>query len=45
VARRWARNNLDKIALSNTHYKFTRHLDWAGGDVNEILVPRWMSRS
>ncbi len=31
-------NNLDKIALSNTHYKFTRHLDWAGGDVTEILV-------
>lgn len=31
-------NNLDKIALSNTHYKFTRHPDWAGGDVTEILV-------
>jgi hypothetical protein len=31
-------NNLDKIAISNTHYKFTRHLDWAGGDVTEILV-------
>jgi hypothetical protein len=31
-------NNLDKIALSNTHFTFTRHLDWAGGNVTEILV-------
>jgi hypothetical protein len=31
-------NNLDKIALSNTHYTFTRHLDWAGGNVADILV-------
>ena len=23
-------NNLDKIALSNTHFKYVRHLDWAG---------------
>ena len=23
-------NNLDKIALSNTHFKYIRHLDWAG---------------
>jgi len=23
-------NNLDKIALSNTHFKYVRHMDWAG---------------
>src|SRR5262249_3612276 len=23
-------NNLDKIALSNTHFTYIRHLDWAG---------------
>jgi hypothetical protein len=23
-------NNLDKIALSNAHFKYIRHLDWAG---------------
>jgi hypothetical protein len=31
-------NNLDKIALSNTQYTYTRHLDWAGGVVTQILV-------
>jgi hypothetical protein len=31
-------NNLDKIAISNTNYKYTRHLDWAGGVVTLPLV-------
>jgi hypothetical protein len=26
-------NQLDKIAFSNTAYTYTRHLEWAGGDV------------
>jgi hypothetical protein len=26
-------NQLDKIALSNTRYQYTRHTEWAGGDV------------
>jgi hypothetical protein len=31
-------NNLDKIALSNTTYTYTRHTDWAGGPVTTTPV-------
>ena len=31
-------NNLDKIALSNTHYKYTRHAEWDGGVVSTRAV-------
>ncbi|MBA2763126.1 MAG: hypothetical protein H0U42_00355 [Thermoleophilaceae bacterium] len=31
-------NQLDRIALSNTEYKYTRHTEWAGGDVTTRTV-------
>ena len=31
-------NNLDRIAMSNTAYEYTRHLEWAGGDVTTRSV-------
>ena len=31
-------NQLDKIAFSNTHYTYTRHTEWAGGDVTTKSV-------
>jgi hypothetical protein len=31
-------NQLDKIAFSNTHYTYTRHTEWAGGDVTTKTV-------
>lgn len=48
VAPVWA-NNLDKIAFSNTAYKYTRHTEWDGGtfttrsvcslDIAEMIAP------